>query len=151
MQLDRRDIGQEKRHKRARRRHIGSQHDLAGRVRRVVHRFGPDRISPLALSDRSDAHHRGRGTKRIYHLGQGDPVESQLRRIDEDTHLLVATTIECDLGHAVHAAKRLDNLRFKKIAQPFEIDRASRLGDKRQPCNRAVVRIGGSHLWRAGV
>ena len=141
MQPDRRDIGQQKRHQRACRRHICPQNDLAGGIGCVIHRLCPHGIGPLALGNGPDAHHRGRGAKRVDNLGQGDAVEGQLGRIDENPHFLVATAIEGDFGHAVHAAKRLDDLCFKEIAKPFEINRLPRLGDKRKPGNRAVIGI----------
>ena len=75
----------------------------------------------------------------------------QLRRVDQNPHFLRAATIEGDLGHPVDTSKRLDNLRFQKIAEPLEIDRLSRFGNQRKTGDRAVIGIRGSDLWRSRI
>ena len=141
LQLDRGNIGQQQRHKCSGRRHIGAQDNTAGGLRRVVDSLGPYSIGAFAFGNAADTHHRRRGAQRINHLGQGNPVLGKFCRIDKDPHFLAATPIEGDLGHTIHPAQRFDNLRFQKIAKPFQIDSLARLANQRQPCNRTVIGI----------
>ena len=151
LQADGRDIGQQQRHQRPGRRHVCPQHNLAGCIRGVVHRLRADGIGAFALGHRTDAHHRGRGAERVDDFRQRDPVEGQLRGIDENPHFLVAATIEGDLGHAVDASERLDDLGLEEIAKPFKIDLLAGLADQRQPCDRTVVGIGCADFRRARI
>ena len=75
----------------------------------------------------------------------------QFRRIDENPHFLRPTTIEGDLGHAIHPAKRFDDLRFQKITEFLEVDRVAGLGDKCQTGDRTVIGVRGTDLGRAGI